>query len=146
MGLTWSALRAMLDNVEMKKAYVLNPLAPEFVPKSKRYNESFLRIFNETMKQFLTAAAVSSNSTAATPPFPNLLAGTGLVPPPPIPPFGYPVNPPSLLPSVAGWIPPPHHHPPPPPLHPHAAATAARRFPSAHLPGAQVLFFTPTNK
>ncbi|MPC09692.1 putative helicase with zinc finger domain [Portunus trituberculatus] len=32
-GITWSALRAQLDGVELKKTYGLNPLAPEFVPR-----------------------------------------------------------------------------------------------------------------
>lgn len=32
-GITWSALRAQLDGVELKKTYVLNPLAPEFIPR-----------------------------------------------------------------------------------------------------------------
>ncbi len=32
-GLTWQELRVMLDGVELKKSYVLNPLAQEFVPK-----------------------------------------------------------------------------------------------------------------
>ena len=43
-GVTWSSLRAMLDGVELKKTYVLNPLAPEFVPRAKRYRDSFLSI------------------------------------------------------------------------------------------------------
>ena len=128
LGLTYSALRTMLDNVEMKKAYVLNPLAPEFIPRSKRCNESFLKIFNDTMKQFLTAAAASSNTITASPQFPNVLGGTGLVPPPPMPPFGYQVNPQAFFPPVTGCIPPPPRHPPPPPLHPHSVA--ARRLPA----------------
>lgn len=33
-GLTWSNLRSQLDGVEMKRGYVLNPLAPEFVPRA----------------------------------------------------------------------------------------------------------------
>ena len=35
-GMTYSSLRAMLDGVELKKTYVLNPLAPEFVPLNLR--------------------------------------------------------------------------------------------------------------
>ncbi|XP_041363275.1 probable helicase with zinc finger domain [Gigantopelta aegis] len=31
-GLTWSQLRSQLESAEMAKTYVLNPLAPEFVP------------------------------------------------------------------------------------------------------------------
>ena len=31
-GITWTQLRSSLDRVEVAKSYVLNPLAPEFVP------------------------------------------------------------------------------------------------------------------
>lgn len=33
-GITWSLLRSQLDGVELKKTYVLNPLAPEFIPRA----------------------------------------------------------------------------------------------------------------
>ena len=33
-GMTWPHLRSLLNNVEMTKTYNLNPLAPEFIPKS----------------------------------------------------------------------------------------------------------------
>ena len=36
LGISYSALWVMPDNVEMKKAYFLNPLAPEFIPRAKR--------------------------------------------------------------------------------------------------------------
>ena len=133
LGITYSALRVMLDNVEMKKAYVLNPLAPEFIPRAKRYNETFLKIFNDSLKQFLTAAASTSNAASASQ-FPNVLGGNGLVPPPPMPPFGYPVNPQGFFPpGVGGFIPPPPRPPHPPPLHPHAVA--ARRLQAGPLSG-----------
>ena len=32
IGMTWTQLRGQLDGAEIKKTYVLNPLAPEFVP------------------------------------------------------------------------------------------------------------------
>jgi len=42
-GITWIHLRNLLDNLELKKTYVLNPLAPEFVPR--RYQqESYIKI------------------------------------------------------------------------------------------------------
>lgn len=41
-GLTWSNLRSQLDGVEMKRGYVLNPLAPEFVPRALQ-PEAYLR-------------------------------------------------------------------------------------------------------
>ena len=42
-------------------AFQMNPLTPEFIPRAKRYNETFLKIFNDSLKQFLTAAASPSN-------------------------------------------------------------------------------------
>lgn len=42
-GITWKSLRAQLDGVELKKTYVLNPLAPEFVPRSFQA-ESYIRL------------------------------------------------------------------------------------------------------
>ena len=48
-GVTWSTLRAMLDGVELKKTYVLNPLAPEFVPRAKRYRDSFLHLMTNAI-------------------------------------------------------------------------------------------------
>lgn len=41
-GITWSALKNQLDGVELKKTYVLNPLAPVFVPR-KYQTESYIR-------------------------------------------------------------------------------------------------------
>ena len=35
-GMTWSHLRSQLDGVELRKTYILNPLAPEFVPRGLR--------------------------------------------------------------------------------------------------------------
>lgn len=37
-GISWSTLRSQLDGVELKKTYVLNPLAPEFVPRCIYYS------------------------------------------------------------------------------------------------------------
>jgi hypothetical protein len=36
-GITYSHLRAQLDGVELKKTYVLNPMAPEFIPNRLRH-------------------------------------------------------------------------------------------------------------
>lgn len=33
-GMTWPHLRSLLNNAEMTKTYILNPLAPEFIPKA----------------------------------------------------------------------------------------------------------------
>lgn len=40
-GITWQKLKSLLDGVELRKTYVLNPLAPEFVPRLQ--TESYLR-------------------------------------------------------------------------------------------------------
>ena len=42
-GTTWTALRVMLNSCELKKTYVLNPLAPEFVPRARRKREAYLQ-------------------------------------------------------------------------------------------------------
>lgn len=41
-GIKWSYLRSQLDGVELKRGYVLNPLAPEFIPRSLQ-PEAYLR-------------------------------------------------------------------------------------------------------
>ncbi|XP_076263700.1 helicase with zinc finger [Rhynchophorus ferrugineus] len=33
-GITWTQLKLQLDSIELKKIYTLNPLAPEFIPRS----------------------------------------------------------------------------------------------------------------
>lgn len=40
-GITWQSLKSQLDGVELRKIYVLNPLAPEFIPRVQ--TESYLR-------------------------------------------------------------------------------------------------------
>lgn len=40
-GITWQSLKSQLDGVELRKTYVLNPLAPEFVPRVQ--TEGYLR-------------------------------------------------------------------------------------------------------
>lgn len=41
-GITWQMLKSQLDGVELRKTYVLNPLAPEFVPRALQ-TESYLK-------------------------------------------------------------------------------------------------------
>ena len=41
-GITWNHLRAQLDGVELKKSYILNPLAPEFVPNRMRHAANYV--------------------------------------------------------------------------------------------------------
>lgn len=43
LGMKWLELRGMLDRVELKKTYVLNPFAPEFIPRHRRHREAFLQ-------------------------------------------------------------------------------------------------------
>lgn len=40
-GITWQSLKSQLDGVELRKTYVLNPLAPEFIPRVQ--SEGYLR-------------------------------------------------------------------------------------------------------
>lgn len=42
-GIKWSYLRSLLDGVELKKTYTLNPLAPEFVPRQFQ-TETYIRL------------------------------------------------------------------------------------------------------
>ncbi|TRY67479.1 hypothetical protein TCAL_05962 [Tigriopus californicus] len=55
LGMKWLELRGMLDRVELKKTYVLNPFAPEFIPRHRRQREAFL--------QSGMSAATPTNST-----------------------------------------------------------------------------------
>lgn len=80
-GITWSYLRSQLDGVELKKTYVLNPLAPEFIPRQYQ-GESYIRL-------------------------PSLLGpyggGPGLLPSVHFPPGPQPPMPPYLAPNVYPW-------------------------------------------
>ncbi|RZF36020.1 hypothetical protein LSTR_LSTR005836 [Laodelphax striatellus] len=42
-GIKWSYLKSLLDGVELKKTYTLNPLAPEFVPRQMQ-TEAYIRL------------------------------------------------------------------------------------------------------
>lgn len=42
-GITWPLLRSQLDSVELKKTYVLNPLAPEFIPRQFQ-SEAYIKM------------------------------------------------------------------------------------------------------
>jgi hypothetical protein len=110
-GVTHATLRAMLDGVELKKTYVLNPLAPEFVPRAKRYRDSFLHLMQNAI--IMSEAARGAFGTA--PPYfgprnvpPGYFAGPPPRPPPPPPP---PINPYCTVPPfvAAPWmkLPPP---------------------------------------
>lgn len=53
-GTTWASLRSQLDRAEVAKNYVLNPLAPEFVPN---------RLFHITRQAAEAAAAGATGGT-----------------------------------------------------------------------------------
>ena len=54
-GVTWWQLQRQLDGLELKKTYILNPLAPEFVPNRLRHAT-------------LTGAAATATLSADDPP------------------------------------------------------------------------------
>lgn len=39
-GITFEQIKAQLEALELKKTYVLNPLAPEFIPRALRHQHS----------------------------------------------------------------------------------------------------------
>lgn len=59
-GTTWTQLRSQLDRAEVAKNYVLNPLAPEFVPN---------RLFHITRQAAEAAAAAAAAAGAAGGPY-----------------------------------------------------------------------------
>ncbi|XP_036325735.1 LOW QUALITY PROTEIN: probable helicase with zinc finger domain [Rhagoletis pomonella] len=58
-GITWSYLRSQLDGVELKRGYVLNPLAPEFIPRAMQ-PEAYLR--DQTAMYLMGAAAANASN------------------------------------------------------------------------------------
>ncbi|XP_067648510.1 probable helicase with zinc finger domain [Eurosta solidaginis] len=58
-GITWSYLRSQLDGVELKRGYVLNPLAPEFIPRAMQ-PEAYLR--DQTAMYLMGAAGGNANN------------------------------------------------------------------------------------
>lgn len=128
-GLTWQALKAMLDGVEMKKTYVLNPFAPEFIPHYLRQQlDPFMRNFAIMSQQMALASGIPP---AFINPF-TTLPPRGLFFPPPAPPLPpvsqrplmRPFPPPAVAAALANGmnpyatIPPYHSQPPAPSLPP----------------------------
>lgn len=83
-GLTMWQLRSQLDGVELKRGYVLNPLAPEFIPRSLQ-PEAYLR---DQAAMYLAMAANNHHPMGPHPahhhgpggmgaPHPSMLAGGG---------------------------------------------------------------------
>jgi len=94
-GVTWSSFRSQLDGIEFKKTYVLNPLAPEFVPR-KQQLDTWINLM-QPQEHFLTAQYPNYFSGSMFPPFPpNLLN-------PRLPPIPY-MNPLAVMPPpAASW-------------------------------------------
>lgn len=99
-GLTWHMLKSMLDGVELKKSFVLNPNAKEFIPKSKKRKETFR----------LQTALPLPHLPPVLPPPPHsvsnpILAPWNLLthryPPPSFPQCPPPPNPPHLPPTAS---------------------------------------------
>ncbi|XP_030750107.1 probable helicase with zinc finger domain [Sitophilus oryzae] len=72
-GITWTQLKLQLDSIELKKIYTLNPLAPEFIPRS------------------YIAQPIVNNIAPPTIPLKEVLPPPGgIVTPHVVPPFGIP--------------------------------------------------------
>ncbi|KAL5018495.1 hypothetical protein ScPMuIL_004217 [Solemya velum] len=49
-GMTWSQLKSQLNSAEMRKTYVLNPLAPEFVPNRPYHGQIIPSTYQQHMQ------------------------------------------------------------------------------------------------
>ncbi|XP_005175912.1 probable helicase with zinc finger domain isoform X1 [Musca domestica] len=105
-GITMWQLRSQLDGVELKRGYVLNPLAPEFIPRSLQ-PEAYLR------DQAAMYYAMAANNHHPMGPHPGHHHGPGGMGPHP-----------SLLPGGGSGQIPPHH----------AAAMANQQMPHMYGP------------
>ncbi|XP_049819746.1 probable helicase with zinc finger domain isoform X3 [Aethina tumida] len=131
-GITWSQLKLQLDGIELKKIYTLNPLAPEFYPRSYPTHK-VEPVIRPTMSKIIPAVHSPFLPEYRFYP-PIMFSGappTAIkIPQPPVPPIYYNMRPPpvpNLMPSP-GFNPPvrmmnPHHElgpprPLPPPLNP----------------------------
>lgn len=91
-GITWSLLRSQLDGVELKKTYVLNPLAPEFIPRAFQ-SEAYIKSQQNSVSTYNTQTNV----------------------PPPVPstqPVRFPSNTNQIPPFMGAPGPPPVYQPP----------------------------------
>lgn len=106
-GITWTLLRSQLDGVELKKTYVLNPLAPEFIPRQFQA-ESYIKM-----------PAVMQYNSPNTPAPINQINPPRFANPPPqtVPSFSGPPPAPPVYPMYFIQPPPQHFIPPnqPPP-------------------------------
>ncbi|GLH11566.1 Uncharacterized protein GBIM_16318 [Gryllus bimaculatus] len=116
--MTWSSLRSQLDGVELKKSYVLNPLAPEFIPRQYQL-ESYIHLPSQFPVDCNTSVVPFAQSPQGEVP---LAFQQGSEPPI------------SSCISHPTHIPRPTHIPPPPALH------LAPNFPTTN--AAPVIFYT----
>nr|CAD7592664.1 unnamed protein product [Timema genevievae] len=104
-GITWSYLRSQLDGVELKKTYVLNPLAPEFVPRQFA-GEPYIRLPSLLGPYGGVGPMLTAPYRFQVPPLPPY--------PCPMPFFYLPGPPPPPPPSASLYLRTPLFPPPPP--------------------------------
>lgn len=115
-GITWSHLRSQLDGVELKKTYVLNPLAPEFIPR-QYHGEPYIRLpsllgpYGGTGPGLLPSLHFPPGPQHPVPPYvaPSVYPYQVYYYPPPHQPSNpslYPLQPPLLYPPPSGPLPP----------------------------------------
>ena len=115
-GITWSHLRSQLDGVELKKTYVLNPLAPEFIPR-QYHGEPYIRLpsllgpYGGTGPGLLPSLHFPPGPQHPVPPYvaPSVYPYQVYYYPPPHQPSNpslYPLQPPLLYPPPGGPLPP----------------------------------------
>lgn len=63
--MTWPHLRSLLNNAEMTKTYILNPLAPEFIPKAVYPGQQGQPVFMSHPGQMPTAVGWPQHHPAA---------------------------------------------------------------------------------
>lgn len=150
-GITWPQLKFQLDGIELKKVYILNPLAPEFVPRKYKIQENVIRAsFNPTLPA----------PSKIVPPLPNIQNNIRVMPviypqrPLALPPHyvvnlpataaplpnGYRPIRPVINPPPLRTLPSNHLPPPPPPVSKNPSNTKLIQFlNNVHFPEAQML-------
>lgn len=81
-GIKWSYLRSLLDGVELKKTYTLNPLAPEFIPRQFQ-PETYIRLPSINSIAYNGMAPNMRFVSPYMPPAPIYQVPTTYFPPPP---------------------------------------------------------------
>lgn len=108
-GITWSLLRSQLDGVELKKTYVLNPLAPEFIPRQFQA-EAYIKV--TPVVQYNNVPPINQmNPARFTNPPPQTVPPFSAPPPAPV----YPMPQVYFIPTGQAHFPPPQIFPIRPP-------------------------------